>query len=474
MSTMFRSLASYNYRLWFIGALVSGAGMWMQTTAQSWVVLTELSDGDASAVGITMALQFAPQLLLVPVTGWVADRFDRRKLLLVTQILLALLAGAVGFMLLSGVMTLPLMYVLAAALGVLTAFDNPARQAFVSDLVAYQNMSNAVALNAASFNLARLVGPALAGVLIVAVGTGWVFLINAASFLVLIAVLVLIRVRELNPRTPFGRATGLADGFRYVAGRSDLMVTFLLVFAVGAIAMNFPIIASTMALEFGEGADGFGLMNTFLAIGSLFGALLTARRPKARIRVAMWAAVLYAVAAGASAFMPSYWLYVSTLAFTGFAVVTIFATSNGVVQTTSAPEVRGRVLALYMAMSMGGTAAGAPVIGFIAAHGGPRTAIVAGAAVVFLVFLVMVGWLFATGRVTRRAGYRFRLKLDDGPRVPTEYTASPKEAAAAAAAPAVASSTPASPSASAPMPASAPAAVSPQVPREGALAGAED
>ena len=168
---MFRSLASYNYRLWFIGALVSGAGMWMQTTAQSWVVLTELSDGDASAVGITMALQFAPQLLLVPVTGWVADRFDRRKLLLVTQILLALLAAAVGFMLLSGMMTLMLMYVLAAALGVLTAFDNPARQAFVADLVAYQNMSNAVALNAASFNVARLIGPALAGVLIVAAST---------------------------------------------------------------------------------------------------------------------------------------------------------------------------------------------------------------------------------------------------------------------------------------------------------------
>ena len=471
MSAMFRSLASYNYRLWFIGALVSGAGMWMQTTAQSWVVLTELSDGDASAVGITMALQFAPQLLLVPVTGWVADRFDRRKLLLVTQILLALLAAAVGFMLLSGMMTLMLMYVLAAALGVLTAFDNPARQAFVADLVAYQNMSNAVALNAASFNVARLIGPALAGVLIVAVGTEWVFLINAATFLVLIAVLVMIRVRELNPRTPFGRATGLADGFRYVAGRSDLVVTFMLVFAVGAIAMNFPIIASTMALEFGEGADGFGFMNTFLAIGSLIGALLTARRPKARIRVAMWAAVLYAVASGVSAVMPSYWLYVATLAFTGFAVVTIFATANGVVQTTSAPEVRGRVLALYMAMSMGGTAVGAPVIGFVAAHGGPRTAIVAGAAAVFLVFLIMVAWLFVTGRVTRRAGSRFRLSLDDGPRVPTEYMASPKEEAAAPGAsdrgarPAEVTTTPAP---------SAPAAVSPQVPREGALAASED
>ena len=416
MNTMFRSLTSYNYRLWFIGALVSGAGMWMQSTAQSWVVLTELTENDASAVGITMALQFSPQLLLVPVTGWVADRFDRRKLLLVTQILLALLAATVGLMLLSGTMTLHWMFALAAALGVLTAFDNPARQTFVSDLVAHHNMSNAVALNAASFNMARLVGPALAGIMIVAVGTGWVFLINAGTFVMMIVLLLLIRVRELNQRTPIGRATGLADGFRYVAGRSDLLIVFLLVLVVGGFAMNFPIVASTMALEFGQGADGFGLLNTFLAVGSLIGALMTAGRPQARIRVVMWGSALYGVAAGVSAFMPSYWLYAVTLVFTGFAVVTILATANGVVQTTSAPELRGRVLALYMAVSMGGTALGAPIIGSIAAHAGPRAAILVGAGAALLVFLIAVIWLFATGRVTRRDGQRFRLSLDDGPR----------------------------------------------------------
>ena len=182
MSATFRSLKLHNYRVWFIGAIVSNAGSWMQSTAQNWVVLTELTDADAAAVGITMALQFAPPLLLVPVTGWVADRFDRRKLLLLSQTILAFLALAIGVLLITNIMTLPIMLCFAAALGLVTAFDNPARQAFVSDLVGQENMSNAVALNSASFNVARLVGPALAGVLIIAVGTGWVFVINSGTF----------------------------------------------------------------------------------------------------------------------------------------------------------------------------------------------------------------------------------------------------------------------------------------------------
>ena len=180
MSTsMFRSLSIFNYRVWFIGALVSNVGAWMQSTAQNWVVLTQLTDNDAAAMGVTMALQFAPPLLLVSVTGWVADRFDRRKLIMCTQSALLLLAVTLGVLLLSGAMTLPLMFGFALALGVVTAFDNPARQAFVSDLVSQENASNAVALNAASFNMARLIGPAAAGVMIVIVGTGWVFLVNA-------------------------------------------------------------------------------------------------------------------------------------------------------------------------------------------------------------------------------------------------------------------------------------------------------
>ena len=412
MSTMFRSLSSYNYRVWFIGALVSNAGQWMQSTAQNWVVLTVLTDNDAGAVGITMALQFAPPLLLVAVTGWVADRFDRRKLLLLTQSTLALLGVAIGVLLLTGVMTLPLMYVFAGALGVVAAFDNPARQAFVSDLVAHENMSNAVALNSASFNMARLVGPALAGIMIVAVGTGWVFLINAATFIAMITALLMIRARELTPRAVATEKNRLSEGFRYVAGRSDLLMVFGMVFIIGAFGMNFPILASTMALEFGQGADGFGLLNSALAIGSLAGALLSARRTEARIRVIIWSTGLFAVTALVSAFMPNYWLYAATLMFTGLATVTMFTTANGVVQTTTAPALRGRVLALYLAVVMGGTPVGAPIVGWVAAQWGPRVAILVGAVAAAIAFCGGMLWLSSTGRLTRVEGRRFVLAVE--------------------------------------------------------------
>src|SRR5918995_4465247 len=234
MSAMFRSFSVFNYRVWFIGALVSNIGAWMQATAISWVVLTELTDNDPAAMGVTMALQFGPPLLLVGVTGWVADRFDRRKLLMITQGLLMVLGAALGVLILSGVMTLTLMYAFALALGVIGAFDNPARQAFVTDVVSRENASNAVALNAASFNGARMIGPAVAGVLIVAVGTGWVFLLNAVTFFGMIIALMLIRPSELMPRARTTGASRLADGFRYVGKRPDLMVTFAMVFLLGA------------------------------------------------------------------------------------------------------------------------------------------------------------------------------------------------------------------------------------------------
>ena len=206
--SMFRSFSVFNYRVWFIGALVSNVGQWMQATALSWVVLTVLTDNDAGAMGVTMALQFGPPLLLVGVTGWVADRFDRRRLLMITQGALMLLGGAIGLLILVGAMSLPLMYGFALVLGIVAAFDNPTRQAFVSDLVARENASNAIALNAASFNSARMLGPAVAGVVIVAVGTGWVFVINALTFVGMIAALAIIRPDELVParRPSAGRA----------------------------------------------------------------------------------------------------------------------------------------------------------------------------------------------------------------------------------------------------------------------------
>lgn len=412
MSSMFRSFSSFNYRVWFIGALVSNIGAWMQATALSWVVLTNLTDNDATAMGLTMALQFGPPLLLVSVTGWAADRFDRRKLLLLTQLSLMALGTTMGILLLQDLMTLPMMYGFALAMGVVAAFDNPTRQAFVSDLVQRENASNAVALNAASFNAARMLGPAAAGIVVVAVGNGWVFLLNACTFLAMLIALMLIRTDELNPRPKNAGGGRLADGFRYVAGRKDLIVTFAMVFLLGTFGMNFPIYASTMALEFGLDADGFGLLSSILAIGSLAGALLAARRDRARIRVVIMGVGFFGAAMLVSAFMPTYWTYALVLVAVGFSVVTVMTTANGYVQTTTDPALRGRVLALYMAVIMGGTPIGAPIVGWVVNEFGPRAAVMLGASAGIVAFAIGFTWLIRSGRLHRDEDSRFRLTID--------------------------------------------------------------
>ncbi|GAA4192507.1 MFS transporter [Microbacterium oryzae] len=413
MNAMFRSFASYNYRIWFLGALISNVGGWMQSTAQDWVVLTELTNNDATAMGATMALQFGPPLVLVSVTGWVADRFDRRRLLVVTQSALLLLALAVGALLLAGVMTLPLMLLFALGFGIANAFDSPARQAFVSDVVERRYAANAVALNSASFNMARLIGPAVGGVLIVAVGSGWVFFLNAATFLAMIVALLAMRTRELVPRVRRQGAARLADGFRYVSRRPDLMVAFAMVFLVGAFGMNFPIFASTMALEFGRQADGYGVLSSVLAIGSLAGALLAARRERARLRIVMFAAGGFGVASIVSAMMPSYWTYAAVLVFVGFGTVTMLTTANGYVQTNSDPALRGRVLALYMAVIMGSTPIGAPIAGWVADTFGPRAAITLGGIAGLVACLIGLAWVLRSGRLHRESGNRFGVALEE-------------------------------------------------------------
>lgn len=413
MKGMFRSLSVFNFRVWIVGALVSNIGGWMQSTAQDWVVLTQLTDNNATAMGVTMALQFGPPLLLVSVTGWVADRFDRRKLLMVTQSALMLLAVAVGVLLLTHVMTLPLMWCFALGLGLVNAFDAPARQTFVSDIVAHENMSNAVALNAASFNMARLIGPAVGGFLIVLVGTGWVFIANAVTFLAMILALALLRQRELTPRVRSKGAARLADGFRYVAKRPDLIVVFVMVFLVGAFGMNFPIFASTMALEFGQNAGGYGVLSSMLAIGSLAGALMAARRERARIRVVIYATGSFGIASLVSSVMPTYWLYAVTLIFVGFSTVSMLTTANGYVQTTTDPSLRGRVLALYMALLMGSTPIGAPIAGAVATTFGPRTAIQVGAVAGLLACAIGTTWMATSGRLHRDESRRFRFTIDE-------------------------------------------------------------
>lgn len=413
MSAMFRSFANINYRIWFAGALISNVGGWMQATAQDWVVLTELTDNDATAMGVTMALQFGPPLVLVSLTGWVADRFDRRHILFATQSALLALAIAVGVLLLNDLMTLPMMFGFALGFGIVNAFDAPARQAFVSDMVSAGDTSNAVALNSASFNLARMVGPAVGGLLIVALGSGWVFIVNAATFLAMLLALMLMRRSLLAPRLKSRNRGGLAAGFRYVWGRSDLKVVFVTVFLIGAFGMNFPIFASTMALEFGAGADGYGVLSSVLAIGSLIGALLAARRDRARVRVVILAAGGFGIAAFVSSAMPSYASYAVTLTFTGFMIVTLLTTANGYVQITTDPALRGRVLALYMAVIMGSTPVGAPIAGWVADTFGPRAAIMLGGTAGFIACAIGVIWVATSGRLRRDENRRFLLTLDE-------------------------------------------------------------
>lgn len=412
MSAMFRSLSNYNYRVWFIGALVSNVGAWMQSTTQNWVVLTVLTDNDAMAVGLTMALQFGPQLLLVPITGLIADRFDRRKILFFTQSALMVLGAALGLLLLLGHAELWHLYLFALLLGIVNAVDGPARQTFVSDLVSEHNMANAVALNSASFNAARMIGPAIAGLLIVLIGSGWVFIVNAASFIAVLAALAMLNPGRLrtSPRSPRARGQFI-EGFRYVSKRPDLIVVFVIVFLIGAFAMNFPIVSSTMAVEFGQGAGEYGLLSSILAIGSLSGALLAARRERARFGVIIVAVGGIGASSLLAALMPTFWTFAFSLVFIGFSTVTMLTTANGFVQTTTEPAVRGRVMALYMAILMGGTPVGAPIVGWVANAMGPRWALGVATLAGVAAFAIGIGWLVvARGlRVQPHPQYRWRL-----------------------------------------------------------------
>jgi MFS family permease len=392
---MFRSLSVPNYRIWFAGALVSNVGTWMQRTAQDWIVLTMLTDHNATAVGIVMALQFGPQLLLMPWSGLIADRFNRRKLLIATQSLMGVLALGLGLIVVTGVAQLWHVYLFALGLGVVAAIDSPARQTFVSELVPDSNLSNAVALNSASFNGARLIGPAVAGLLTVAVGAGWVFLINAVTFAATVFAMTLLHTSELRsqPRAPRKRGQLMA-GFRYVSHRPDIIVVLIAVFLIGTFGLNFAIFTATMAtIEFHMGAGEFGLLSSIMAIGSVAGALLSARRSRPRLRLVVAGAALFGLSCGIAAVMPTYLSFAVSLVFVGLFSLTLMTTANAYVQTTTKPAMRGRVMALYMAIFAGGTPLGAPFVGWVADHFGPRWALGVAALSGVLAAGAMLFWL---------------------------------------------------------------------------------
>ncbi|QVN21882.1 MFS transporter [Burkholderia pyrrocinia] len=402
---VFRSLRSFNYRVWAIGALVSNIGTWIQRTAQDWLVLTQLTHHDASAVGTVMALQFGPQLLLLPWTGYAADRFDQRKLLMVTQGLMGVLALALGALTVTGVARLEHVYVFAFLFGCASAFDAPVRQTFVAELVGDRELANAVALNSTSFNAARMIGPAAAGFLIASIGTGWAFLANGLSFFAVLASLSLLREDELRANVRAGRSrSGLLDGFRYVWRRDDLKAILVMLFLIGTFGLNFQLFISTMAASvFHVDARGFGVLSSMMAVGTVSGALLAARREQPRFRHLWFGAVLFGLGCALAALAPGYWLFGAALVLTGIAAITFMNSTNSLMQLSTEPAMRGRVMALRLAVALGGTPIGAPVAGWVANHLGPRWALGVGAASGFAAALVATHFV-KRSRARPRAG----------------------------------------------------------------------
>ncbi|MEU5707538.1 MFS transporter [Streptomyces flaveolus] len=378
---MFSSLKIRNYRLFFIGQVVSNTGTWMQRIAQDWLVLS--LTGSSAAVGITTALQFLPMLLFGLYGGVLVDRLPKRPALLVTQTAMAVTGLALAALTLSGHVQVWHVYVAAFAVGLATVVDNPARQSFVSEMVGPEQLQNAVSLNSANFQSARLVGPAVAGLMITGVGTGWAFLANGLSFAAPIAGLLLMRARELHvvERAPRGKGQ-LREGLRYVAKRPELIWPIVLVGFIGTFGFNFPVWLSAYADDvFHAGAGAYSLFNTLMAVGSLVGALLAARRGTARLRVLIAAALAFGTLETVAAVAPSYWLFALLMVPIGVFGLTVNVTANTAVQMGTDPAMRGRVMALFMMVFMGGTPLGAPVVGWITDTYGARVGFAAGGVV---------------------------------------------------------------------------------------------
>lgn len=391
MSPTFSSLDVRNYRIYAAGAFVSNIGTWMGRVAQDWLVLTELTNHSSSALGIVTGLQFLPFLLLAPWAGMIADRYPKRRILAITQTSLALSSLALGLLVVTGSAELWMVYGIALFTGVATAVDNPARQTFVSEMVPRDRLANAVSLNSASFNAGRLVGPGVAGLTIAAFGTGWTLMLNTLTFVAVLLALVSMRRSELRPAPALARGKGaIREGVAYVRSRPDIQLVMVLVFVLGTFGMNFQITTALMATkEFGKGPEEYGLLGSVMAIGSLTAALLSARRAKPRLRILLVALVGFTISSGLAALAPTYALFALALVPVGLSALTALTTANAMVQLSVDPAMRGRVMALYMAIFMGGTPLGAPLIGWIGDVWGPRWTIAIGTIAIGITLVVV-------------------------------------------------------------------------------------
>lgn len=406
MSPTFRALSHRNYRLYATGGLVSNTGTWMQRVAQDWLVLL-LSGNSGTALGITTGLQFLPILLLSPYAGAVADRFSKRRLLQVAQVMMATPALMLGALAVTGVAQQWHVYLLALLFGIGTAFEAPVRQAYVSELVTPEDLQNAVSLNSASFNGGRIIGPGLAGMLIALLGsgvaaTGVVILLNGLSYG---AVLLALQAITGDPPTegePPPRRGMVRAGIRYVRSRADLVLLLTVMFFVGTFGLNFQLTSALMATEvYGMGAGEYGIIGSVMAFGSLAGALLAARRGAPRLRLVLGAAATFGVVEMVIGVMPTYTAFVVMTPLLGIAAMTTITSANTYIQLTVPRQLRGRVMALYLMVFMGGTPFGAPVVGWVGEVFGARWSLIGGGLVTVLATLVCAA-LFHRGLQVRR------------------------------------------------------------------------
>jgi MFS family permease len=383
---MFISLNVKNYFIWFVGSLVSNIGTNIQRTAQDWIVISDLTNGSATALGVTIALQFTPQLLLMPISGLIADKLNLKKVLYFTQTAQGLLAVALSYVVLSGHVTLIHVQIFAFLLGIISAIDSTARQTFVSSLVSRKYIINAVSLNSASFNLGRVLGPAVAGMLVAFIGAGWSFAVNGVSFLCVITSLFFIKNKELikKPKS-ISEKSGLKDGVEYMKTRPDLLLLITLLFFITAFGFNFQIFISKMVTDvYSYGANGFGVLISLSGFGAVIGALITARRNNTRIKVIIISSVLFSIALLFLGVAPNVIIFALILPIAGVFIQIIISSINTYLQVTADPKMRGRAISLFLAVFSGTAPIGSLIVGYLTDILGPRD-------VIFLAGLVVLG-----------------------------------------------------------------------------------
>ena len=375
----FAALGTPNYRLWFAGQSVSLVGTWMQTIAQSWLVL-QLT-GSGTAVGVVVALQTLPMLLLGPYAGVVADRVDKRRLMIVLQSAMGVLALTLGLLTITGSVRLWQVYLMASLLGLVNCFENPARQSFVLEMVGPTDLRNAISLNSVLVNVARSVGPAVAGLVIAAGGIGLCFLLNAASFVTVVTSLVRMDTAALQPSVPTARAPGqLREGFAYVRSTPALAVPLLMMTLVGCLAYEFQVVLPVLASQtFAGDARSYGFLTAAMGVGAVAGGLWVAARGGTGLRALVGASTGFAVAMSAAALAPNLVLAMIAMGLVGVSSVAFLSMANSTLQLASEPHMRGRVMALWAVAFLGSTPIGGPIAGAVSEHLGGRAGLALGA-----------------------------------------------------------------------------------------------